>query len=750
MRTRYRCWHHSLAACAFLSGWGIHLYGQSTIAVTGREVPELAAYETALRTIMQRWSIPGASMAIADNGRLVFARGFGLADREAGIQVQPASIFRLASISKPFTGMAILKLVQDGRLSLDAKFVDVIPNVTPPPNVTPDPRLRDITIRQLLQHTGGWDKEIAEDHVLQYTLAARALGVERTRLTPTDLARYAIGQRLDFNPGTRYSYSQTGYTILGRVIERLTGKSYEDAVRDLVLAPAGVTAPKIGRSLPSQREPDEVKYYDYPNAPLVATPVVPGIAGPAPRPYANRWMELNEAFGGWIGTAPDLLKWITALEGRRQPQILNATSLSALIQRPAVTPSGEYVGLTWRITPVTGGQNWWHSGGASGTRNLLTRRQNNRNWVVLMNSRPENEDQIITDLFQAMANAEQQVRTWPTHDLFPDFDRPRLTASTEALTFTHTQGASAPPPQALQLTSPPTSVNFTIPPPGPAWLRADRLSGATPATVNVSVDPAGLQPGEYTTALTINAPNSSNSSRTVVVTLRVAAAAPVTLTALRNAASRETVTAAAPGSRLLIEHPSLTGSGLTIRLIDSARSESVVPEYRSGPGWIEAVVPDGAALGEASLTITGSGFHATGTVMIETISPGLFTANQDGKGAPVGRVIRTAEDGSVSSEPLATCAEEPGSCVPAALAVTGGMVIELEATGVRGQTDAASFTARIGDEPAEVAAVTAADSAPGVDLITVRLPESLAGRGEVDLVIATGEKTANSVKLNLR
>lgn len=734
-----------LGACYALA------YGQSTIAVTGREVPDLISYENALRTIMQRWSIPGASMAISDGGRLVYARGFGLADRENGVQVQPASIFRLASISKTFTGMAILKLVQDGRLSLDARFVDVIPNITPPPNVTPDPRLRDITIRQLLQHTGGWDKDIPEDHVLQYTAAARALGADRTRLTPAGLARYAIGQRLDFNPGTRYSYSQTGYTILGRVIEGITGKGYEEAVRELVLAPAGVTAPKIGRSLPSQREPDEVKYYDYPNAPLVTTPVVPGIAGPAPRPYANRWMELNEAFGGWIGTAPDLLKWINTLEGRRQPPILNAASLSAIIQRPPVTPSGEYVGLTWRITPVTGGQHWWHSGGASGTRNLLTRRQNNRNWVVLMNSRPENEDQIITDLFQAMAAAEQQVRTWPTHDLFPDFDRPRLATSAETLTFTHTLGAAAPAAQVLQLTAAPASVNFTIPTPSAAWIRVDRLSGATPAAVNVSVDPSALQPGEYTTTLSVNAPNSSNGSRTVVVTLRVAAAAPVSLSAIRNSASRETALAAAPGSRVVIEHSPLTGEGLTVGLTDSARAEFAVPAFRSAPGWLEIVIPAEAALGEAAVTVTGPGnVNARGALMIEAISPGVFTANQDGKGAPVGRAIRTAEDGSTASEPLAACEEGPGSCVPSAIVVAGGVTIELEATGFRGQPDLAAFSARIGDEIAEVIAVAASESTAGTDLITLRLPESLAGRGEVDLVVSAGEKAANAVKLTIQ
>lgn len=408
-----------------------------TIPVTGREVPALAPYENALKTIMQRWAIPGAALAITDGGRLVYARGLGYADRELGIPVQPTSLFRFASISKTLTGMTIVKLAEEGRLSLDAKFLDLIPNITPVPGVSLDPRIRQITVRQLLQHTGGWDKDIPDDWVLQYSAASRALNVPYASLTADLLCRYAISQRLDFDPGTRYSYSQTGYLLLGRIIERITGKTYEDTVREKILTPAGVTTFKLGHALLSQKELAEVKYYDYPGAPLAAPAVVPGAIAPALGPYGKYWVEQAEAYGGWIGNAIDLMKYVNALEGRRGPALLNPASLSAIIARPAapVTPTGAYTGLTWRITPITVGQHWWHSGGATGTRNILARRQNNRDWVVLMNSRPEDEDTIITDVFNAFADAELKVASWPSNDLFADFGGPSIASVVNAANY---------------------------------------------------------------------------------------------------------------------------------------------------------------------------------------------------------------------------------------------------------------------------------------------------------------------------
>ena len=144
--------------------------------MTGRDVPALAPYETALKPILEKWSIPGAALAITDQGRLVYARSFGYADKEAQIPVQPYSLFRFASISKTLTGMTIVKLAEEGRLNLDAKFMDLLPNLTPIPALAFDARMRNITVRMMLQHTGGWNKDVPNDWVLQFTLGGEGVG----------------------------------------------------------------------------------------------------------------------------------------------------------------------------------------------------------------------------------------------------------------------------------------------------------------------------------------------------------------------------------------------------------------------------------------------------------------------------------------------------------------------------------------------------------------------------------------------
>ena len=207
--------------------------------ITGRAVPQLAPNETAVQSVMRKWGIPGASVAIADQGRLVYARGFGLADRENGIPVQPWSVFRLASISKTIAGMTIVKLVEEGRISLDAKMVDLLPHITPVPGATMDPRVRQITVRHLLHHTGGWDKPVPVDSAFHFNEAARALNVNRATLTPEQMCRYILGQRLDFEPGAKYAYSQAGYLLLGRIIERVTGKKFEEARRKMASVRSG-------------------------------------------------------------------------------------------------------------------------------------------------------------------------------------------------------------------------------------------------------------------------------------------------------------------------------------------------------------------------------------------------------------------------------------------------------------------------------------------------------------------------------
>ncbi|MCC6589745.1 MAG: serine hydrolase [Bryobacterales bacterium] len=716
----------------------------SSIPATGKDVPALAPYENALRVIMDRWSVPGAAFAITDGSRLVYARGLGFADREAGTLVQPTSRFRLASISKTIAGMTILKLAEEGKINLDKPFMDYIPDLKATTTPPPDVRMTRVTIRQLLQHTGGWDRDEEDDHVSYYNTASRLFNLP---VSIDLMTRYIMSQRLEFDPGTKYAYSNSGYQVLGRIIERVTGKKFLDAVQDKILGPAGAANIRIGGNLLSDRFSDEVKYYDYPGAPLSTTQVAPGAVVPTPRPY-NRRVDMADSYGGLIGNTIDLMRYLLALEGRRGPALLSNATLTAMTARPAppVWPAtGNYVGTTWRIIPTTGGVHWWHSGGASGTRNLLVRRLNGRSWVVLMNTRPQNEDQIITDLFNAMAAAESQVTAWPTHDLFADYAGPTLNTSAETLTFNHSFGSTPPPAQSVQVTSAPGAANLTIDQPTAAWLKLDKLSGATPLSLSVSVEPAGLVPGEYQSQLRITAPNAANGPRLVRAVLNVTP--PPAFSAIRNPASLAVVTTAAPASRLIVEAADLTA----VRIVDSVAPERVADILSASQNQVELLLPADLATGSATIRATTSkGLLLEDKLRIAAAAPALYTANRSGAGAALATVIRTAEDGSTSSQSAYTCGEDPANCTATAIdlgAETDKVDIVVTATGARGAAEPGALTARVGDEAADVIAVVAADAEPGIDWITVRLPRTLIGRGEVDLTVAFAGSVSNAVKL---
>jgi N-acyl-D-amino-acid deacylase len=96
--------------------------------MTGLEIPDIASYDRLIPALMERYGIAGATVAVSRNGRLVFARGYGYADKEANQPVEPDALFRLASVSKPVTAVTIPKLVEDGKLSLDARALDILRN----------------------------------------------------------------------------------------------------------------------------------------------------------------------------------------------------------------------------------------------------------------------------------------------------------------------------------------------------------------------------------------------------------------------------------------------------------------------------------------------------------------------------------------------------------------------------------------------------------------------------------------------
>src|SRR5208337_974116 len=126
-----------------------------------------------------------------------------------------------------------------------------------------DERIRMVTVRQLLHHTGGWDTSKSGDAEMMATEIAKALSVADPS-NCADWIRYKLTKPLDFTPDSKSSYSNVGYCVLGRVIEKVSGKKYYDYVRDEVLAPMQIKGIATAYTLESQRQPREMKYYDYP------------------------------------------------------------------------------------------------------------------------------------------------------------------------------------------------------------------------------------------------------------------------------------------------------------------------------------------------------------------------------------------------------------------------------------------------------------------------------------------------------
>ncbi|MDE2509042.1 MAG: beta-lactamase family protein, partial [Planctomycetota bacterium] len=232
--------------------------GDDVVPITGRADATYAPFDRLMSRFVREQRVPGASFAAARGGRVVYARGFGYTSDDRLRAVEPTSLFRVASLSKPITALAVLTYVDSGAIALDDPVAALLTaEFERDPPV--DPRLRSITIRQLLQHTGGWDSSRTFDPMFRTVAIA-----EEFRATPPAgpdlILRSMLRRPLDFDPGARYAYSNFGYSVLGRVLERLSMRSYAACVRDRVLSPLGIVDMSIGRTLPRDRDPREVGY----------------------------------------------------------------------------------------------------------------------------------------------------------------------------------------------------------------------------------------------------------------------------------------------------------------------------------------------------------------------------------------------------------------------------------------------------------------------------------------------------------
>lgn len=348
---------------------------------------ELPSVDKAVTDFMAKYNLPGVSIALVKNDRLVYAKGYGLADKATNTKVRTDHLFRLASISKSITSVAIFKLVEEGKLTLDATVFGKNGILGFDYGTQPYAKnVETITVRHLLQHTsGGWNNK--QDDPMFFSAWA---GYSQSQLISV-----VLNTRLLLNtPGSVYDYSNFGYLVLGRIIEKVTGKTYRNYVKDSILKPAGIVNMDIGGDTEAERLTNEVTYYD---------------AGYNPYLMRIRRMDAN---GGWVASASELARLMVRVNGfSNKPDILTTTSIN---QMTTASKANTNYACGWNVNSVN---NWWHTGGLPGTSTEWVRTNGNLSWVILVNQRSIDTN-YYNNLDAVIWNGIREITNWPEHDLF--------------------------------------------------------------------------------------------------------------------------------------------------------------------------------------------------------------------------------------------------------------------------------------------------------------------------------------------
>jgi len=381
------------------------------VPITGKAGPGMEPFDQAILKIMDRHGIPGAAFALALNGRLILAKGYGWANAPTGEKVMPSTRFGLASLSKPITAVAILKLVEQGKLKLEDRVFDILTDIEPPKGKRLDPRLAKVTIRQCLDHSGGWDRTKAGDPVNWEPQICRAFQVPPP-LEAKQFISYVMGMPLQFAPGTDTEYSNTGYILAGEIIAKVSGQPYSRFVEEQVLLPMGIKRtvlwPAAGKYLPE-----------------VALRHLAGALTPLP----PMQLPMVDAAGGWIASVVDLVRFLTNIDNSRGKSVLNRKSRD-LMREPPAPPikrrdNGTYFGLGWDIAGETAEKfGYYKEGSYQGMRTFMKRLGSGINWALVYNSSME-FDPVDRRMVSGTAEEVQQLidsfDVYPNIDLFEEF-----------------------------------------------------------------------------------------------------------------------------------------------------------------------------------------------------------------------------------------------------------------------------------------------------------------------------------------
>lgn len=360
-----------------------------------------------IERFMEKWEIKGASFALMKDDRLIYSKGYGYADLEADISMDVKHILRIASVSKLITAVGIMKLVEENKLKLNDYVFGShgILNDSIYSKIK-DPRCKRITVEQLLRHQGGFSIAYGDPMFCPLDIA-RKMNVT----PPIDLSttiQFVLSRRLGYTPGEATIYSNVGYGILTKVIEKVSGEDYETYIQDHILHPAGCSDMYLGKN--EERLPNEVQYYEVSNAELISA-----CDGSGRLVYkSNGGNNIEELYGagGWVASPSELLRFLAAVDGKSGVKdILKPQSIRYMTQAaPHILPIG------WMETTFQG--DWIRTGTLAGTSALMKNQKDGYAWIFVTNTSSWKGSRFPRYIDATITHALATVTEWPDRDLF--------------------------------------------------------------------------------------------------------------------------------------------------------------------------------------------------------------------------------------------------------------------------------------------------------------------------------------------
>lgn len=380
--------YHVRHYCAWVQG-GITNW--TVIWISEYTCQDARAIDVPIQKYMAKWGIHGLSLAIMYRHRLVFASGYGYIDNLHTQRVEPHHLFRIASVSKWLTAVAIMRLIQDNKIGLDSTVFgpgSILAALTRRKRLPPS--LCRVTVQHLLEHTGadtaGGDTRVPDD--VKDTAEGKTLYYIR---------RWLPSHPMQHEPGVRFEYSNWGYVFLAVVIEHVTHMAYEDYIRNRVFG----EKPRIFVPHDYQRLPDESWYY---KSPSVFEPEYP-------------WVGVGDnGPSSWVAEPKSLLRLLAQSEGVDGERALTRETFE-LMRRPSRAQSRYGKGLLLGGT----GQKCWagHNGMIQGTLSWLIRRDDGVSYMATVNTTGgDAQGDSSRELYHACQRAVDGVKHWPSWNLF--------------------------------------------------------------------------------------------------------------------------------------------------------------------------------------------------------------------------------------------------------------------------------------------------------------------------------------------